>query len=202
MAISNIAVLAGLLAKLPSFCSVLSLPSHSAAVSLRIFVYSDIIDSFFSANISSWWPNDSSQKAAGIFISTVGARLWNQAQRGKGAGLESVMLLACTHMHAYIDQKLTDWCLVKEMRGWGQQAERWSCWLFLSCSKCCQLPHTCSNTRNPMRRVTAEDIFKEQGPGQRKNNNLLICWTENCINLSNFSNFLCQKVETSYMTPN
>lgn len=113
MAISNSAVLAGLLAKLPSFCFFLF---HSASVSLRIFVYSNIIDFFFSANISSWRPNSSSQKAAGFFISTFGARLWNQApQEGHCAGKCDV---AGMHSHACLYWSEIDWLVGMSLAGW------------------------------------------------------------------------------------
>lgn len=60
--------------------------------------------------------------------------IWCVALKSGPRGRALRMKVWCCR-HVYIDQKLIDWRHVREIWGWGLQAEHWSCWLLLSRSK-------------------------------------------------------------------
>lgn len=134
MAISNSAVLAGLLAKLPSFCSFLSLPSLCLCLPQNICLFQRYWLLLLCQHLFLEAQQLIPKKLLGFSFPHLVHGSEIRPSR-KGAALGSVMLLAGTHTHACIDQRLIDWRLVREMWGWGRQAEHWSCWLPSSHSK-------------------------------------------------------------------
>lgn len=132
MAISNSAVLAGLLAKLPSFCSFPSSPSLCRCLLRNMFIPTLLTASSLPTSPPGG-PTAHPKKLLGFSFPHLARGSEARPSRCLAAALESVM--SRTRTHAYIDRRLIDWLLVTEMQRWGRRSGHWSCWLRLSRSE-------------------------------------------------------------------